>query len=642
MSCDFNPRSPHGERPATEEGTNRQAHFNPRSPHGERLSRRKTLDKPIRFQSTLPARGATRRAVQNKSPRQISIHAPRTGSDGNRRHHQARGGNFNPRSPHGERLFDVGQTPKKVISIHAPRTGSDVQYIRCCHDSTYFNPRSPHGERRESPAHGAGLHYFNPRSPHGERRHCLVPPTHLIYFNPRSPHGERRSRQCCHNGSAYFNPRSPHGERHISGTPYKQTSDISIHAPRTGSDIRLYFLRMRRHVISIHAPRTGSDTVRPPRRWTRKDFNPRSPHGERQNDQRWDHPKTSISIHAPRTGSDADGKQPNTVNSSFQSTLPARGATQLKAVNIQNRYFNPRSPHGERRQRGAQALSPAPFQSTLPARGATLHRLAFFFHLIISIHAPRTGSDCMILPGAIDGGDFNPRSPHGERPYSPPKNGGLKDISIHAPRTGSDDATPSASAARPAFQSTLPARGATCTTEDAAIMWGISIHAPRTGSDSTATRAYRTTTHFNPRSPHGERRSRPCKSAMRRHFNPRSPHGERRNPARHKRCAGHFNPRSPHGERHDGTDKRLMDELISIHAPRTGSDCTSAATPPRTPHFNPRSPHGERRRSYGSHTRGLHHFNPRSPHGERPHLVSCPAGIAGISIHAPRTGSDLR
>ena len=268
-----------------------------------------------------------------------------------------------------------------------------MQYIRCCHDSTYFNPRSPHGERRESPAHGAGLHYFNPRSPHGERRHCLVPPTHLIYFNPRSPHGERRSRQCCHNGSAYFNPRSPHGERHISGTPYKQTSDISIHAPRTGSDIRLYFLRMRRHVISIHAPRTGSDTVRPPRRWTRKDFNPRSPHGERQNDQRWDHPKTSISIHAPRTGSDADGKQPNTVNSSFQSTLPARGATQLKAVNIQNRYFNPRSPHGERRQRGAQALSPAPFQSTLPARGATF---LFIPCLLFYIY-------------------FNPRSPHGER-----------------------------------------------------------------------------------------------------------------------------------------------------------------------------------------------------------------------------------
>ena len=77
-----------------------------------------------------------------------------------------------------------------------------------------------------------------------------------------------------------------------------------------------------------------------------------------------------------------------------------------------------------------------------------------------------------------------------------------------------------------------------------------------------------------------------------------------------------FNPRSPHGERHDGTDKRLMDELISIHAPRTGSDGKVCADSARYGYFNPRSPHGERRSVNFGRSDGKD-FNPRSPHGER-------------------------
>ena len=34
----------------------------------------------------------------------------------------------------------------------------------------------------------------------------------------------------------YFNPRSPHGERHEYYITYGRTWEISIHAPRTGSD----------------------------------------------------------------------------------------------------------------------------------------------------------------------------------------------------------------------------------------------------------------------------------------------------------------------------------------------------------------------------------------------------------------------
>ncbi len=59
-------------------------------------------------------------------------------------------------------------------------------------------------------------------------------------------------------------------------------------------------------------------------------------------------------------------------SSPFQSTLPARGAT-----------------YGD----GFQRSQPYKFQSTLPARGATVAAVFASRSVVISIHAPRTGSD---------------------------------------------------------------------------------------------------------------------------------------------------------------------------------------------------------------------------------------------------------
>ena len=57
-------------------------------------------------------------------------------------------------------------------------------------------------------------------------------------------------------------------------------------------------------LISTHAPRTGSDKSARFCRANVVDFNPRSPHGERQLRVRRDHVLYDISTHAPRTGSD--------------------------------------------------------------------------------------------------------------------------------------------------------------------------------------------------------------------------------------------------------------------------------------------------------------------------------------------------
>ena len=141
-----------------------------------------------------PRAGSDRVSCQGSRRITISIHAPRTGSDGTPRGCGGAAGNFNPRSPHGERRrLDVslrralefqstlpargatGERAKPMargrsISIHAPRTGSDDgerEYKEALED---FNPRSPCGERRHNALHSQYWQHFNPRSPCGERR----------------------------------------------------------------------------------------------------------------------------------------------------------------------------------------------------------------------------------------------------------------------------------------------------------------------------------------------------------------------------------------------------------------------------------------------------------------------------------------
>ena len=57
---------------------------------------------------------------------------------------------------------------------------------------------------------------------------------------------------------------------------------ISIHAPRMGSDIMKKTIFGVFDRISIHAPRMGSDRSEKSPKLGVRDFNPRSPHGERQ------------------------------------------------------------------------------------------------------------------------------------------------------------------------------------------------------------------------------------------------------------------------------------------------------------------------------------------------------------------------
>ncbi len=57
------------------------AYFNPRSPHGERPTPLRRSRQTLTFQPTLPARGATGFEICEDNKKDISTHAPRTGSD---------------------------------------------------------------------------------------------------------------------------------------------------------------------------------------------------------------------------------------------------------------------------------------------------------------------------------------------------------------------------------------------------------------------------------------------------------------------------------------------------------------------------------------------------------------------------------
>ena len=219
--------------------------------------------------------------------------------------------------------------------------------------------------------------------------------------------------------------------------------------------------------ISIHAPRVGSDLSTTGRKSDPAYFNPRSPCGERPGQGRIPRPVLSISIHAPRVGSDVLDLSSSHTTSLFQSTLPVWGATWCWLLQWPYPLISIHAPRvgSDHKQRVGEVLIPK-----------------------ISIHAPRVGSDPADCGAYKQDNHFNPRSPCGERPrwallrvslrifqstlpvwgatHTKCLPGFCKAISIHAPRVGSD-----------VFKNRFRRR-----------RWNISIHAPRVGSDFSGSR----------------------------------------------------------------------------------------------------------------------------------------------------------
>ena len=147
--------------------------------------------------------------------------------------------------------------------------------------------------------------------------------------------------------------------------------EISIHAPREGSDLITMFVVLDM-TISIHAPREGSDECLPRPGREQKHFYPRSPRGERPKVFSKKSCVFKISIHAPREGSDRAWVEAGHCTFVISIHAPREGSdTARPTPSSATSNFYPRSPRGERHLNGI------PVDRTI----------------VISIHAPREGSD---------------------------------------------------------------------------------------------------------------------------------------------------------------------------------------------------------------------------------------------------------
>ena len=148
--------------------------------------------------------------------------------------------------------------------------------------------------------------------------------------------------------------------------------------------------------------------------------------------------------------------------------------------------------------------------------------------------------------------------------------------------------------------------------------------------------------HFNPRSPWGERLWK-CspQNLPTRNFNPRSPWGERRyRPASHQASMRDFNPRSPWGERLGESLCILFAHAFQSTLPVGGATAASSGRLIISSIFQSTLPVGGATRLLRFPAFPPRYFNPRSPWGERHQAGELVGMMPGISIHAPRGGSD--
>ena len=214
-----------------------------------------------KFQPTLPARGATANCKPyGDCAEGISTHAPRTGSDG----------------------ITTKNYFRRIISTHAPRTGSDVVQLAIVGRTSYFNPRSPHGERLLLLSRWKYCLRFQPTLPaRGATRWTGLQLVCKI-FQPTLP------------------ARGATREYAASVTE----TEISTHAPRTGSDGHADAVADVLPRISTHAPRTGSDVTDSRGRTASVTFQPTLPARGATGTISTGGKVVAISTHAPRTGSD--------------------------------------------------------------------------------------------------------------------------------------------------------------------------------------------------------------------------------------------------------------------------------------------------------------------------------------------------
>ena len=233
------------------------------------------------FQSTHPARGATKLFITIVAAINISIHAPRERCDLSWKGCSQMANDFNPRTPREVRHVKAkGARVVLWISIHAPRERCDENMLVVIIVALDFNPRTPREVRRmmkklrfllcnfnpRTPREVRRWRYglsitltdFNPRTPREVRLMLLAHLCLLLHFNPRTPREVRRNQKCQSIWDGIFQSTHPARGATVIFSLVGFGIRISIHAPRERCDPNM-IVPAAITKISIHAPRERCD-----------------------------------------------------------------------------------------------------------------------------------------------------------------------------------------------------------------------------------------------------------------------------------------------------------------------------------------------------------------------------------------------
>ena len=173
------------------------------------------------------------------------------------------------------------------------------------------------------------------------------------------------------------------------------------------------------------------------------------------------------------------------------------------------------------------------------------------------------------------------------------------------------------------FQSTRPARGATRLHRRICARGRFQSTRPARGATSASAPSRSSWSRFNPRAPHGARRSLfSCLFTVNVFQSTRPARGATMPKCKTADERAKFQSTRPARGATGAAGGPPAPRLVSIHAPRTGRDQSARVSEVAWACFNPRAPHGARRSACPVARIVVTGFNPRAPHGARHHRDS--------------------
>ena len=214
------------------------------------------------FQSTPPARGATKKAHYHVLWRYISIHAPREGGDTTAATDPVDLFDFNPRPPRGGRPgHSAGRTAGQNFNPRPPRGGRRQK-----------RPWADEEQRFQSTPPARGATWYITASPPDTPRFQSTPPAR----------GATRGNRSAAVFLERFQSTPPARGATSSVATVTPTAAISIHAPREGGDINLTINTIIRRRFQSTPPARGATITKLLINIESLNFNPRPPRGGRR------------------------------------------------------------------------------------------------------------------------------------------------------------------------------------------------------------------------------------------------------------------------------------------------------------------------------------------------------------------------